>query len=53
MARERLGWEYELKKEDVEFIQRLMDYSYKLGYIKKRLKTDDIIDNSLMAEALK
>lgn len=53
MARGRLGWEYELKASDIAFIQRLMDYSYQLGYIKKRLSTDDVIDTSLMAEALK
>ncbi len=53
MARSRLGWEYELKKDDIAFIQRLMNYSYRLGYIKKRLSTDDIIDTSLMEEALK
>lgn len=53
MARGRLGWEYELKKDDIDFIQKLMNYSYKLGYIKKKLSTDDIIDTSLMAEALK
>lgn len=52
MARERLGWEYELKPGDVDFIQRLMNYSYKLGYIKKPLKAEDIIDHSLMQEAL-
>jgi NitT/TauT family transport system substrate-binding protein len=52
MARSRLGWEYELKPDDIAFIQRLMNYSYKLGYIKKRLSTDEIIDTSLMAEAL-
>ena len=52
MARERLGWEYELKKDDIAFIQRLMNYSYNLGYIKKKLKAEDIIDTSLMEEAL-
>lgn len=53
MARQRLGWEYELTSKDVKFIQRLMNYSYRLGYIKKRLKASDVIDRSLMAEALK
>jgi NitT/TauT family transport system substrate-binding protein len=53
MARSRLGWEYELKQTDIDFIQKLMNYSYKLGYIKKKLSTDDIIDTSLMAEAAK
>ena len=53
MARGRLGWEYELKKSDIAFIQRLMNFSYQLGYIKKKLTTDEIIDTSLMTEALK
>lgn len=53
MARTRLGWEYELTDKDVEFIQRLMNYSYRLGYIKKKLNANDLIDRSLMAEALK
>ncbi|MCI0505269.1 MAG: MetQ/NlpA family ABC transporter substrate-binding protein [Gammaproteobacteria bacterium] len=52
MARERLGWEYELKKEDMEFIQRLMNYSYELGFIKKRLTVEEIVDNSFMQEAI-
>lgn len=50
MARERLGWAYELKQEDAAFIQRLMNYSYKLGYIHRRLSADEIIDNSLMRD---
>jgi NitT/TauT family transport system substrate-binding protein len=52
-ARERLGWEWELNDSVVAFIQRLMNYSYKLGYIKKKLSTDAIIDRSLVAEAKK
>lgn len=52
-ARKRLGWEYELKKKDIAFIQRLMDYSYKLGFMNKKLKATEIIDTSLMKEALK
>ena len=43
-ARKRLGWEWELTTKDVAFIQRLMNYSYDLGYIKKKLKADDIVD---------
>jgi len=53
LARERLGWEYELTAFDVAFIQKLMDYSYRLGYIKKKLNANDVIDLSLMKEALK
>lgn len=52
MARSRLGWEYKLRKTDIDFIQRMMNYSYKLGYIRKKISTSDIIDTSLMADAL-
>ena len=45
-ARKRLGWEWDLTANDVGFIQNLMDYSYNLGYIKKKLKAQDIIDTS-------
>jgi NitT/TauT family transport system substrate-binding protein len=45
-ARNRLGWEWDLTASDVGFIQNLMDYSYKLGYIRKKLKASDIIDSS-------
>jgi len=51
-ARKRLGWEYELKKKDISFIQTLMNYSYSLGYINKKLSAEDLIDTSLMKEAL-
>ncbi len=50
-ARKRLGWEWDLGDKDTVFIQRLMDYSYSLKYIKKRLRVSDIIDRSLMQEA--
>lgn len=45
-ARTRLGWEWNLTANDVDFIQNLMNYSYQLGYMKKQLKTTDIIDSS-------
>ncbi|MFV2055497.1 MAG: ABC transporter substrate-binding protein [Thiohalomonadales bacterium] len=45
-ARTRLGWEWDLTKKDVDFIQNLMNYSYDLGYIKKKLKATDIVDLS-------
>jgi len=50
-ARKRLGWEWDLTEKDVGFIQNLMDYSFNLGYIKKKLKAGDIIDTSF-AKAL-
>lgn len=51
-ARKRLGWSYQLTDKDSAFIQRLMDYSYDLRYIKSRLKSSDIIDNSYIKEVL-
>ncbi len=52
-ARHRLGWEWEINAKDKEFIQGLMDYSHSLGYIKKPLKADDLIDLTLLQEAAK
>ncbi len=52
-ARTRMGWEYELKNDDIKFVQRLMNYSYNLGYIKKELKVGDIVDTTYMTEASK
>ena len=51
-ARKRIGWEYELKKTDINFIQRLMDYSRELGYVKKPLKATDIVDTTYMTQAI-
>ena len=50
-ARARLGWEWSLNDADVAFIQRLMDWSLELGYIKKRLTTDELIDRSFADKA--
>ncbi len=51
-ARKRLGWQYELTAKDLAFIQRLMNYSHRLGFIKKEMKPADIVDLSYMREAL-
>jgi len=48
LARKRLGWQSRLTRRDTRFMQRLMDYSLKLGYIKKKLNVDDLIDISFM-----
>jgi len=45
-ARSRLGWEWDLTDNDMNFIQGLMNYSLSLGYIKKPLKVNDIVDRS-------
>jgi len=52
-ARQRLGWEWRITEKDKAFIQRLMDYSHSLGYIKDPLNADDLIDLSLAEEAMK
>jgi len=49
MARERLGWEWDIKEKDKQFVQRLMDYSHKLGFIKKPMKASDVVDMSFVA----
>ncbi|MBB4112828.1 NitT/TauT family transport system substrate-binding protein [Rhizobium sp. BK226] len=50
-ARKRLGWSAEIEPSDRAFIQRLIDYSVALGFLDKRLKVDDIIDDSFAAKA--
>ena len=50
-AKTRLGWQARLTYRDTRFMQRLMNYSYNLGYIKKRLKADDLIDIDFLYQA--
>jgi len=50
-ARKRLGWQADLTSKDTAFIQRLMNYSFKLGYIKVKMSATDLIDNSLLKAA--
>ncbi len=50
-ARTRLGWQARLTYRDTRFMQRLMNYSFELGYIKKRLKADDLIDIDFLYQA--
>jgi NitT/TauT family transport system substrate-binding protein len=47
-ARQRLGWEYEFKSSDKAFLQRLIDYSLKLGYIDKPISAEDLLDQSVI-----
>lgn len=51
-ARKRLGWQARLTRQDSAFIQRLMNYSYELGYIKHKLNVDDLVDVSFMFDAV-
>ncbi len=50
-ARTRLGWSANLEASDIQFIQRLMNYSYDLGFIDKTLKTEQIVDTSYLEKA--
>lgn len=49
-ARTRLGWEWDLTDKDMTFIQSLMDYSLSLGYIKKPLKANELVDTSFVKD---
>lgn len=43
-ARSRLGWEYQFRDTDFKFLQRLINYSVELGYLKKPVKAEDLLD---------
>lgn len=48
MARQRIGWEWDLTEADMAFIQRLMNWSKDLRYIKKSLTPNDLVDVTLV-----
>ena len=50
-AKKRLGWQARLTRNDTRFMQKLVNYSYKLGYIKSKINVNDIIDISFLFEA--
>jgi len=50
-ARKRMGWSAKLDANDVQFIQRLMDYSLSLGFINKPLKVEQVVDTSFLQKA--
>ncbi|RBH56520.1 MULTISPECIES: ABC transporter substrate-binding protein [Pseudomonas] len=50
-ARTRLGWSADLEATDIQFIQRLMNYSHDLGFIDTTLKTEQIVDTSYLEKA--
>jgi NitT/TauT family transport system substrate-binding protein len=45
-ARQRLGWESQFKQSDKDFLQRLINYSLKLGYITKPIRAEDLLDQA-------
>lgn len=50
-ARKRMGWSARLDTNDLQFIQRLMDYSLSLGFINKPLKVDQVVDTTFLQKA--
>ena len=43
-ARSRLGWEWDITEDDRYFIERLMEWSTGLGFIKKPLELRSLLD---------
>ena len=41
----------DLGQSGLQFIQRLMNYSYDLGFIDKTLKTEQIVDTAYLEKA--
>jgi NitT/TauT family transport system substrate-binding protein len=52
-ARARIGWNSQFDKRDKEFLQRLIDYSHQLGFIKTKIKADAIIDENVTGNVFK
>ena len=50
-ARKRMGWSSRLDAADLQFIQRLMDYSSSLGFISKPLKVEQVVETSYLQKA--
>lgn len=50
-ARKRLGWSAALEPADLQFIQRLMNYSLELGFMGKPLKAEQLVDASWLKRA--
>jgi NitT/TauT family transport system substrate-binding protein len=50
-ARKRLGWSAKLETSDLQFIQRLMNYSSALGFMGKPMKVEELVDTSWLRRA--
>jgi NitT/TauT family transport system substrate-binding protein len=51
-ARKRLGWSSRLTPGDLQFMQRLIDYSTALGFMGKPIKIEQLVDASFERRAL-
>ncbi len=52
-ARTRLGWECNFRQADVMFLQRLINYSKELGYLKQSIKAEDLLDQAAIDSLIK
>lgn len=50
-ARKRLGWSADLKPQDLQFIQRLMDYSNALKFMDTKVPLQDLVDTSYLQKS--
>ena len=50
-ARKRLGWSDKLESTDLQFIQRLIDYSLALGFLNKPVTLEQIVDTRFQNNA--
>ena len=51
-ARKRLGWECQFKEADKQFLQRMINYSIELGYIKQIINAEDLLDQKAINSIL-
>lgn len=50
-ARKRLGWSADLEPQDLQFIQRLMDYSNALKFMDTKVPLQDLVDTSYLQKS--
>jgi len=50
-ARKRLGWSAQISSSDRAFIQKLIDYSVSLGFLKAKIDASEVIDDTIAKSA--
>lgn len=50
LARQRLGWAWNITEKDKQFVQKLIDFSFKLGYIKEKVDVAELVDESFLTK---
>ena len=51
-ARQRIGWEYSFSSADLKFLQAMINYSQKLGYVKEQMTIQDFMMPDLLEDAI-